>query len=177
MSANTIQYRLDRLSLYETSQYLYLIGHVSVSPPESKSYRLVTFDKERDELRDIVNMDQFSWSRLEMDKFLETINLNNRESGGIKHVMDAVGIVGFPRFLDCYYISLITQSKKVGCINGKSIFQVKNVEIIPIQGKGKNRGYNTVAHLWSKINNTFNKSALEIAEARYVGLYNFLDID
>ncbi len=176
MSANTIQYRLDRLSLYETSQYLYLIGHVSVSPPESKSYRLVTFDKERDELRDIVNMDQFSWSRLEMDKFLETINLNNRESGGIKHVMDAVGIVGFPRFLDCYYISLITQSKKVGCINGKSIFQVKNVEIIPIQGKGKNRGYNTVAHLWSKINNTFNKSALEIAEARYVGLYNFLDM-
>ena len=176
MSSSVISYRLDRLSVYETSKYLYLIGHVSVSPPESKNYRLISFDKGRDELKDIICYDEFVWSRSEIDKFLETINLTNRDTGGIKHIMDAVGIVGFPRFLDCYYISLITQSKKVGCINNKTIYQVKQVEIIPIQGNGKNRGYNAVAHLWSTINNTFNKSALEIAEARYVGLYNFLDM-
>lgn len=45
--------------------------------------------------------------------------------GGLKPICKAYGILGFIRFLDCYYLTLITKRAKVGCIGGNSIYTVK----------------------------------------------------
>lgn len=43
------------------------------------------------------------------------------------------GIVGFVRFLDCYYLTLITRRSKVGSIGGNGIYTIKNTETIPLK--------------------------------------------
>ena len=45
--------------------------------------------------------------------------------GGLKPICKAYGILGFIRFLDCYYLTLITKRAKVGCIGENSIYTVK----------------------------------------------------
>lgn len=60
------------------------------------------------------------------------VGLNNSSSGvkessggGLKPICKAYGVLGFIRFLDCYYLTLITKRAKVGCIGGNSIYTVK----------------------------------------------------
>jgi hypothetical protein len=45
--------------------------------------------------------------------------------GGLKPLVKAYGIVGFIRFLDCYYLTLITRRAKVGSIGGNSIYTIR----------------------------------------------------
>lgn len=45
--------------------------------------------------------------------------------GGLKPLVKAYGVVGFVRFLDCYYLTLITKRAKVGSIGGNGIYTIK----------------------------------------------------
>ena len=53
------------------------------------------------------------------------ISSNIGNNGGLEPICKAYGILGFIRFLDCYYLTLITKRAKVGCIGGNSIYTVK----------------------------------------------------
>lgn len=46
-------------------------------------------------------------------------------AGGLQPIVRAYGIVGFTRFLDCYYLTLITRKAKVGSIGGNGICTIK----------------------------------------------------
>jgi len=52
----------------------------------------------------------------------------------IESLCISFGLVGIVRFLDCYYITLITRRQKVGMIGGESIYTIKNTEMIPLRG-------------------------------------------
>ena len=39
----------------------------------------------------------------------------------------------FVKFLDCFYFTLITQKKEVGCIGGNFIYAIKSTEMFPIR--------------------------------------------
>ena len=51
--------------------------------------------------------------------------------GGLKPVCKAYGVLGFIRFLDCYYLTLITKRAKVGSIGGNSIYTIKVSRWLP----------------------------------------------
>jgi hypothetical protein len=101
-------------------------------------------------------------------------------------------VLGFVRFLGCYHLILITQKKKVGCISGNNIYTIKSVEMFPIRPptdrpddpdavlpakqSALKSMWSSVSGLFNKVNKTFNQSAIDTAESRYVGLYQFLDI-
>jgi len=53
--------------------------------------------------------------------------------GGLKPIVKAYGIVGFIRFLDCYYLTLITRRAKVGSVGDNGIYTIKNTETIPLK--------------------------------------------
>jgi hypothetical protein len=52
--------------------------------------------------------------------------------GGLQPLVKAYGIVGFIRFLDCYYLTLTTRRTKVGSIGDHGIFTIK-VRVCPAQ--------------------------------------------
>jgi hypothetical protein len=52
-------------------------------------------------------------------------DLNGQSGGGLTPIVKAYGIVGFIRFLDCYYLTLITRRAKVGSIGDNGIYTIK----------------------------------------------------
>ena len=60
-------------------------------------------------------------------------NQDHAQSGGLKPLVKAYGIVGFTRFLDCYYLTLITKKSKVGSIGGNDIYTIKSTETFPLK--------------------------------------------
>jgi len=90
-------------------------------------------------LSDFVTEDPNVYSQDEIRDMLDMIHDGNRMrrpdgtfgdnagngGGGLKPIVKAYGIVGFVRFLDCYYLTLITRRAKVGSIGGNSIYTIK----------------------------------------------------
>jgi len=70
------------------------------------------------ELSDIVKTDHSTYSSEEIADVLGMIHEGNKTSGGLVKVCNAFGIIGFVKFLDCYYVTLITQRKEAGLIAG-----------------------------------------------------------
>lgn len=56
----------------------------------------------------------------------------NRSTGGIREIATFYGIVGFVRFTEGYYISIITKRSPVALIGGHYIFHVDGTSTIPI---------------------------------------------
>lgn len=116
----------------------------------------------------------------------------NKVGGGLKPLVKAHGIVGFIRFLDCYYLTLITKKAKVGCIGGHDIYTILDTETIPIkpaesfQSKhmvldGEVPGtdpHSLLMNMWNRGKRSLNLglSNRELAEARYQVLYQALDL-
>jgi hypothetical protein len=89
-------------------------------------------------LSDFLSEDSQTYSQEEIRDMLDMIDDGNRmsngdrrpgedagNSGGLKPLVKAYGIVGFVRFLDCYYLTLITRRAKVGSIGGNNIYTIK----------------------------------------------------
>lgn len=103
------------------------------------------------------------------------INEGNKASGGITKICSAYGIFGFIKFVSGYYLILITQRKEVGCLAGHIIYTIKSTEMIPIKPKEDTNG-NSLQLIWKKINKKLSQTANELAESRYLSLFQFLDI-
>ena len=56
-----------------------------------------------------------------------------RPGGGLRPICKAYGVVGFVRFLDCYYLTLITKRAKVGSLGGNGIYTIKATETFPLK--------------------------------------------
>lgn len=89
-------------------------------------------------LSDFLSEDSQTYTQEEIRDMLDMIDDGNRmmshgrptgedagHSGGLKPLVKAYGIVGFVRFLDCYYLTLITRRAKVGSIGGNNIYTIK----------------------------------------------------
>jgi hypothetical protein len=126
-------------------------------------------------------------------------------ASGLKPISKAYGILGFVRFLDCYYLTLITKRAKVGNVGGNSIYTIKSVETFPLKPaeRGKSApgsaphadslnssasGFNPthfgsdpssmLLSMWNRGKRSvgLGLSNREIAELRYQGLYQVIDL-
>jgi hypothetical protein len=52
-------------------------------------------------------------------------DVSGSKGGGLKSIVKAYGVVGFIRFLDCYYLTLITRGAKVGSVGGNGVYTIK----------------------------------------------------
>jgi hypothetical protein len=87
-------------------------------------------------LSDFLSEDPNVYSQEEIKDMLEMIHDGNRivrsdgktdgqNGGGLNPIVKAYGVVGFIRFLDCYYLTLTTRRAKVGSIGDNVIYTVK----------------------------------------------------
>lgn len=107
-------------------------------------------------------------------------NQNMRQTsggGGLKPIVKAYGIVGFIRFLDSYYLTLITKRAKVGSIGGNGIYTIKNTETIPLKPAERQSEMedldpsSVLLSMWNRGKRSvgLGLSNREIAELRYQG--------
>lgn len=72
------------------------------------------------------------YSKAQVDDLLEMIATGNRSTGGMREVTKFYGIVGFVRFTEGYYITLITKRSPVALIGGHYIFHIDATSSISV---------------------------------------------
>ncbi|XP_070567874.1 polyphosphoinositide phosphatase-like isoform X2 [Ptychodera flava] len=78
------------------------------------------------------------YSKVEIKQLLTMINEGNksklvqRGSSGLSHTVSAFGIVGFIRFLEGYYVILITKRRRIAVIGGHTMYKIEDTSMIYI---------------------------------------------
>ncbi|KAM5256122.1 polyphosphoinositide phosphatase [Ctenodactylus gundi] len=124
---------VQNLVLYETRARFFLVGN---NPAETK-YRVLKID--RTEPKDLVVIDdRHVYTHQEVRELLGRLDLGNRTkmgqkgSSGLFRAVSACGVVGFVRFLEGYYIVLITKKRKMADIGGHAIYKIEDTNMIYI---------------------------------------------
>ncbi|XP_077367072.1 polyphosphoinositide phosphatase isoform X2 [Festucalex cinctus] len=124
---------LQRLVLYETRARYFLVG----SNRAQTKHRVLKID--RTEPKDLLIMDdKHVYSQQEVRELLGRLDLGNRTKmaqkgpSGLSRAVSAVGVVGFVRFLEGYYMVLITKRRKMADIGGHSIYKIEDTSMIYI---------------------------------------------
>uniref|UniRef100_UPI00398E66EA polyphosphoinositide phosphatase n=1 Tax=Pristiophorus japonicus TaxID=55135 RepID=UPI00398E66EA len=124
---------IQKLVLYETRARYFLVG----SNHAETKFRVLKID--RTEPKDLVVIDdRHVYSQQEVRELLSRLDIGNRTKmaqkglSGLSRTVSAFGIVGFVRFLEGYYIVLITKRRKVADIGGHSIYKIEDTNIVYI---------------------------------------------
>ena len=178
--------------------------HVPTQSSESNSVALDAAHTAKPTLRplsDFLSEDPYTYCQVEIQDMLDMIHHGNRytrsdghsnptgdSGGGLKPLCKGYGILGFIRFLDCYYLTLITRRAKVGSIGGNGIYTIKNTDTFPLKAAerihnigGENDPHTDPSSMLLSMWNRGKRSVglgltnREIAELRYQGLYQVVD--
>ncbi|KAK4293153.1 hypothetical protein Pmani_034130 [Petrolisthes manimaculis] len=124
---------LQKMALYETKSRLYLIG----SNNTQTKFRVLKIDRtEPYELQ--ITDDKVEYSQRQIKELLAMINEGNRaqsgqrQQAGLSRTVSAFGIVGFVRFLEGYYIILVTKRRKVAILGLHTVYKVEDTTMIYI---------------------------------------------
>ncbi|XP_011003983.1 PREDICTED: phosphoinositide phosphatase SAC1-like isoform X1 [Populus euphratica] len=120
-------YTLEKFRLYETRQRFYLVG----SDRNKQLFRVLKID--RSEPSDLnISEDPVVYSPQEIKNLLQRIAEGNRATGGLNFVVKAYGIAGCIKFLESYYLILVTKRRQIGFICGHAIYGIDESQLITI---------------------------------------------
>ncbi|XP_043259095.1 polyphosphoinositide phosphatase isoform X2 [Colletes gigas] len=125
---------IQKIALYETKSRFYLMGSnnaltrfrvLKIDRTEPKELIVVDDKREytKDEIKDLVYM-------IDMGNLTRAGQRSNM--GGVSRVISAFGIVGFVRFLEGYYIILVTKRCRVAVVGHHTIYKVLDTSMIYI---------------------------------------------
>ncbi|KAG0211378.1 phosphatidylinositol-3,5-bisphosphate 5-phosphatase [Mortierella sp. NVP41] len=120
---------LNRFVLYETKTRFFIVG---TNAPAGTRFRVLKIDRTTAPSELGITEDEHVYSKAEVDDLLEMIATGNRSTGGMREVTKFYGIVGFVRFTEGYYITLITKRSPVALIGGHYIFHIDATSSISI---------------------------------------------
>ncbi|KAB2628553.1 phosphoinositide phosphatase SAC1-like [Pyrus ussuriensis x Pyrus communis] len=125
--ADPNSYSLEKFKLYETRQRFYLIG----SDRNKRLFRVLKLDRsEPDDLN--ISEDPVVYSPQEIKSLLQRIAEGNRSTGGLTFVTKVFGIAGCIKFLESYYLILVTKRRQIGSICGHAIYSIEESQLITI---------------------------------------------
>jgi len=119
------------MALYETKARIFLVG----SNNTQTKFRVLKID--RTEPRTLVIIDDhIEYSHQEIRDLLSMIDLGNRprqrNNLGFTKTVSAFGIAGFVRFLEGYYIVLITKRRRIGVMGFHTIYKIEDTTMVYI---------------------------------------------
>ncbi|KAL8138321.1 hypothetical protein V2J09_004322 [Rumex salicifolius] len=120
-------YVLEKFKLYETRQRFYLIG----SDRNKKFFRVLKIDRsEAAELN--ISEDPVVYSHQEVKNLLQRIAEGNRATGGLLLVAKVFGVAGCIKFLESYYLILVTKRRQIGSLCGHAIYCIDESQLVTI---------------------------------------------
>ncbi|RDX94631.1 Phosphoinositide phosphatase SAC2, partial [Mucuna pruriens] len=118
---------MQKFRLYETRSKFYMIGR----DKNRTFWRVLKIDRLEPSDLNIIE-DSTVYSEIECCDLLRRIHEGNKSTGGLKFVTTCYGIIGFIKFLEPYYMLLITKRRKIGTICGHTIYAITKSEMVPI---------------------------------------------
>lgn len=132
-SAHPIVSSVQKMALYETKSRFYLVG----SNNTQTKFRVLKIDRtEPKEL--VINDDKIEYTQKEIRDLLMMIDVGNRSKhsqssgGGLSRTVSAFGIVGFIRFLEGFYLILMTKRRRVAMVGHHTIYKIEDISMIYI---------------------------------------------
>ncbi|XP_042426608.1 phosphatidylinositol-3-phosphatase SAC1-like isoform X2 [Zingiber officinale] len=118
---------LEKFRLYETRARFYLIG----SDRDKRFFRVLKIDRcEPSELN--ISEDPVVYSPQEVKSLLQRISEGNRATGGLSFFGKVYGIAGCIKFLESYYLILVTKRRQIGSICGHAIYCIDESQMITV---------------------------------------------
>ncbi|KAI5078217.1 hypothetical protein GOP47_0005888 [Adiantum capillus-veneris] len=118
---------LMKFKLYETKARFYLFG----TDKSKGHWKVLKIDRcEPTELN--IFEDPTSYTQNDCNDLLVRLNAGNQSTGGLKFVSKAYGILGFIKFLEPYYILLVTKRRLLGAVSGFPIYGISESRLICI---------------------------------------------
>ncbi|KAG0040319.1 phosphatidylinositol-3,5-bisphosphate 5-phosphatase, partial [Podila clonocystis] len=148
---------LNRFFLYETKTRFFIVG---TNAPAGTRFRVLKIDRTTapDELS--ITEDEAVYTKSEVDDLLEMIANGNKSTGGMREIAKFYGIVGFVRFTEGYYLTIITKRSSVALIGGHYIFHIDATSTVSI-------------HSSTTPTSKLDKNS---DEARYLQMYQMVDL-
>jgi len=113
-----------------SQQRFYLVG----ANLDDTCYRVLKIDRTSGHELNFTE-DETVYDHRQMVKLLEMVNEGNKSTGGLKKVATADGLLGFMRFLEGYYMVLVTSKSHVASIGGHAVFHIDDYVVLPIAQK------------------------------------------
>ncbi|KAH9381086.1 hypothetical protein HPB48_010758 [Haemaphysalis longicornis] len=132
MALQPIISSVQRMALYETKLKYYLVG----SNNTQTKFRVLEIDRtETSKL--LVFDDKVEYNNREIRDFLNEISQGKKlpktgQKGGtgLNRTVSAFGIVGFVKFLEGYYIILITKRRRIAIVGHHTIYKVEDTRMV-----------------------------------------------
>ncbi|KAI8610146.1 SacI homology domain-containing protein, partial [Chytriomyces sp. MP71] len=120
----------SKLTLYETRARFFMVG----STHDEDSFRILKIERALDptDASLCVFDDGIVYTRQEMMDLLAMIESGNKATGGLRRVASCFGIIGFVRFLEGYYIIVVTKRSAVALIGGHYVYHIDDTLIIGV---------------------------------------------
>ncbi|KAE9267639.1 hypothetical protein PF001_g29993, partial [Phytophthora fragariae] len=167
----TCETLFERFTIYETPSTYYVV----CSDRHYSRFRMIELDRmvERPKkLDEVLKEDKrvYDWEQMEarLQALAELARVHG--TGDLVRAFTAVAIVGCIRFLRGYYFIFVTQRRKIGNIGGNSIYGISATQQLNLSRPEEDQS------AWTRLNRWFIPSPEEEAEARYLGLFHFLDL-
>ncbi|PNF18467.1 Polyphosphoinositide phosphatase [Cryptotermes secundus] len=129
---------IQKIALYETKARFYLIG----SNNTQTRFRVLKIDRMEPHELSVID-DKVEYTQEEIRDLVTMIDVGNRTragqrsaTGGVAKVVSAFGIVGFVKFLEGYYIILITKRRRVAFVGYHTIYKIEDTSMIYIPNDG-----------------------------------------
>jgi len=126
----------QKIAIYETKTRFYLVA----SNNAQTRFRILKID--RTEPTELVLIDdKVEYNQKQIRTLLQMIDVGNRPRtsrtydkgiSGLHHRGSAFGIVGFVKFLEGYYLILISKRRRVALIGGHTLYKIDDTVMIPI---------------------------------------------
>ncbi|KAK9461188.1 SacI homology domain-containing protein [Lipomyces oligophaga] len=119
--------RMCKYTLYETKTRFYLIG----SNINDTRFRVLKIDLTADSGMLSLTQDDTVYSHPQIIELLEAIQDGN-PVGGLTKRLTSWGVIGFIRFTQYYYMSVITKRSAVALLGGHYVYHIDATELIPL---------------------------------------------
>lgn len=122
---------IRKLFLQESDSFFFLTGTDKCNR-QQQILTIIKYDDTRRNysLKDILIEDKHTFEGEAFDDHIA--EMNARFSPLTPRIVKAYGLLGFVRFIKGYYMVLITSRKRVGKILRHSIYQIKDMQLVPM---------------------------------------------
>lgn len=118
---------LQRFTIYNSSNTMYIVG----SNAKESLFRIIEISTDDiDGTLSIIEDRNYFYTRKDVIELMR--GLNESIEGGIHKIAHAYGLLGFIRFTDAYYLSIITKCSQVAVLGGHFIYHVDETKLIPL---------------------------------------------
>ncbi|KAH8962147.1 hypothetical protein BDL97_05G087000 [Sphagnum fallax] len=120
-------YSLEKFTLYETRARFYIVG----KDKKCQHWQVLKIDRSEPSELNMLE-DPVIYTQLECNKLMKRVDEGNKSTGGLTKVTKAYGIVGFIKFLESYYMILVTKRRQIGTICGHAIYSIEESQLITV---------------------------------------------